>query len=477
MLTLGQPVLVWSDEFNGATIDSANWEHMIGDGTIYGVPAGWGNNELQYYTDRAVNSFVSNGSLHIVARQESFAGYGYTSARLRSKNKQDFLYGRMEGRIQLPSTAGIWPAFWMLPTNNVYGGWAASGEIDIMESVNVADTIFGTIHHGGPWPQNTSLGGTLSNGTDFSQGFHVYAIEWEPDVIRWYVDGVLYSVQTSGGWFSTNAPPGNTRAPFDQLFHFLLNVAVGGNFPGAPNGTSQFPQEMMIDYVRVYDLTPNGQSPFSGSPHAIGGRIEAEEFDNGGAGVAYNDCDTTNNGGAFRTLEGVDIEASTEGGFNIGWLCGGEWVEYTVDVAAGGNYLVESRVASNATGGSFHLEFDGVDKTGTVSVPVTGGWQSWTTVSAVAALDAGEQVLRFVNDSGPEEYNINYFDFTLLAASDLDLDGDVDLADYAILSGCVAGPGVSSPPGGCSASAFSSADLDNDGDVDLDDYGAFSAGF
>ena len=234
---------------------------------------------------------------------------------------------------------------------------------------------------------------------------------------------------------------------------------------------------MLIDYVRVYDLTPNAQSPFLGSPHAVPGRVEAEAFDNGGAAIAYNDCDATNNGGEFRTIEGVDIEASAEGGFNIGWLCGGEWVEYTIDVAAAGNYLIQTRAASNATGGSFHLEFDGEDKTGSVSVPVSGGWQTWTTVSVVAALDAGQQVLRFANESGVEEYNLNYFDFFLLAPSDLDLDGDTDLADYAILSDCVAGPDISLPPAGCSAEQFGLADLDEDGDVDLDDYGSFGAEF
>jgi beta-glucanase (GH16 family) len=242
-------VLIWSDEFDGTSLNLANWEHMIGDGSAYGIP-GWGNNELQYYTDRPENVTVSGGNLSIIARQENFAGHSYTSARLRTRNKQDFLYGRLEARIKLPDGGqGIWPAFWMLPTPSTYGGWAASGEIDIMETVNVPTTIHGTIHHGGQWPGNTSTGGS-TGGFNFSDDFHVYAIEWDPDQIRWYLDGVQYFVVSSSTWFST-ADPGNARAPFDLPFHFLLNVAVGGNWPGPPDGSTTFPTSMMVDWVRV----------------------------------------------------------------------------------------------------------------------------------------------------------------------------------------------------------------------------------
>ena len=250
---------IWSDEFDGREIDPANWEHMIGDGTAYGLLGGWGNNELQYYTDRPENSFVADGCLHIVAREGPFEGYNYTSARLRTKNNQDFLYGRLEARIQLPTGQGMWPAFWMLPTDEVYGAWAASGEIDIMESANIPTAIHGTIHFGGPWPNNTSSGGTLSDGTDFSRGFHTFEIEWTADAIAWYVDGVSYHAETSANWYS-DGDPGNSRAPFDQPFHLLLNVALGGNFPGPPDGSATFPQEMLVDWVRVYGF-PGGHPP------------------------------------------------------------------------------------------------------------------------------------------------------------------------------------------------------------------------
>lgn len=245
--------LVWSDEFYGSRINYENWAHQIGDGTEYGIPM-WGNGELQYYTARPENSYVKNGNLVIVARDESYQGRNYTSARLCTFAKQDFLYGKMEARIKLPSTKGMWPAFWMLPTDWVYGGWAASGEIDIVESINTATTIYGSIHYGGEWPYYVHDTEEYSDGTDFSEDFHVYTLEWEPDIMRWYVDGNLYSTKTSFLWYSDGAP-GNPRAPFDQRFHFLLNIAVGGHWPGPPNG-SVFPQQMLIDYVRVYHKNP-----------------------------------------------------------------------------------------------------------------------------------------------------------------------------------------------------------------------------
>lgn len=468
-------VLVWSDEFGGTSINPANWEHQVGNGTAYGLPAGWGNNEQQYYTNRAVNSFVADGILHIVALQENFAGHSYTSARLRSLNLQQFLYGRMEARIKLPVGQGLWPAFWMLPDNSPYGGWAASGEIDIMESVNAMTTIHGTIHYGGQWPNNTSSGGTFSGATDYSDQFHVYAVEWSPDTLRWYIDGCQYYSVTSSTWFSSNEPPFNDRAPFDVAFHFLLNVAVGGNFPGNPNGTASFPQEMLIDWVRVYDQGTT-QTGFIDLSHAIPGEIEAEDYDQGGQGVSFNDCNSSNNGGAYRPACGVDLEPCSEGGFNVGWLCAGEWIEYTVNVAEAGRYLVEARVASQASGGGFHLEFDGFDATGTINVPTTGGWQNWQTVTASADLSAGLAVMRFVNDAAGE-FNLNHFAFTLLDPADLDHDGDVDLADYELQADCMAGPNVGVPPLGCTGDMFGAADLDSDGDVDLRDFELFAPAF
>lgn len=258
-ITAGSPKTpVWSDEFGGSTLNLSNWEPMIGDGSAYGLP-GWGNNELQYYTDRAVNISVSGGMLRIVARRENFGGRQYTSARIRSKGKRDFLYGRMEARMKVPAGQGLWPAFWMLPTSTRYGAWAASGEIDIFETVNLATNAHGTIHHGGAWPSNASSGGNTA--TAAAAGFHIYAVEWEPDSIRWYVDGVQYYSRSSQDWYS-EAALWNERAPFDEPFHLLFNLAVGGNWPGSPTGSTPFPAELLVDYVRVYKakakITPPG---------------------------------------------------------------------------------------------------------------------------------------------------------------------------------------------------------------------------
>ncbi|MFG0245622.1 MAG: family 16 glycosylhydrolase [Phycisphaerales bacterium JB052] len=401
--------LQWSDEFDGTALNTDNWSYQTGTGTAYGLPAGWGNNELQYYTDSTANITVSDGTLKINAIEQRFNGRDYTSARIRSLYKQDFLYGRFEARMKLPSTPGIWPAFWMLPTNSPYGSWASSGEIDIMESVNYADRIYGTLHFGNNWPNNASDGPRLQDGTDFSQDFHTYRIDWDPDRITWYVDDIAYGSRPNTSWFSS-AAPSNPSAPFDSEFHLLLNVAVGGNFPGNPDGSSTFPQTLEVDYVRVYERV---QLPYSGQAHPVPGTIQAEDFDLGAQNQSYYDCDATNTGGEYRET-GVDIEVASEEGYNISDMCQGEWLEYTVDVQTAGTYTLETRVASDRTGGAFRIERDGQDLTGTVFFLATFGWQNWTTVTTNLELEAGEQVLRFVNMGVADtQYNVNSFTFTL----------------------------------------------------------------
>jgi beta-glucanase (GH16 family) len=244
-------ILVWSDEFDGTEVDLSRWTFMLGDGTEYGLPPGWGNNELQYYT--AENATVADGFLTITAREESAGGRDYTSARMRTLGKGDWTYGRMEMRARMPIGQGMWPAFWMLPSGSPYGGWAAGGEIDIVEYIGSRpDLILGTIHYGGPWPWNVySTSRYFLPGGSFHDDFHVFAIEWELGEIRWYVDGTLFAVRTR--WYSTGGP---YPAPFDVDFHLLLNLAVGGNLPGPPNAATEFPQEYVIDYVRVYQGPP-----------------------------------------------------------------------------------------------------------------------------------------------------------------------------------------------------------------------------
>lgn len=416
----GSYELVWEDEFTGTQLDTQKWSYMIGDGTQYGNP-GWGNNELQYYTDRELNAEVSGGSLKIIARQENFGGKPYTSARIRTIGNLDFMYGKVEAEMRLPSTTGIWPAFWMLPTNSPYGGWAAGGEIDIMESVNQADRIYGTIHHGGQWPNNVHTGGEYAPGTDFSQGFHTYTVEWDPDTIRWYVDGNLFRSLNRGNWYSTSAPD-NDRAPFDHNFHLLLNCAVGGNFPGNPNGSSQFPQVYEINWVRVYQRM---QEPFNGSPIVIPGVLEAEEFDEGYPGDAYSDCDIGNTGGAFRTDVDVDIEAIPGGGYNVGYMCPADWMEYTVDVQQAGDYTAIARVASQTSAGVFRLDIDGNDISGRVDVPNTGNWQVYTDVQFPITLPQGEHIMRLTNVGfSGDEFNIDSIEFVLKGGCLADVNGD-----------------------------------------------------
>ena len=493
--------LVWSDEFDGTSLDTSNWNYDIGDGCP-GL-CGWGNNELQYY--RSQNVSVSGGNLIIESREESYGGRSFTSGKIHTRDKHDFLYGRIEMRAKIPGGGGMWPAFWMMPQDAVYGGWAASGEIDIMEAVNDPNWTSGTLHFGGSWPNNTSSGGTYNpGGVNFSDDFHIYAVEWEQDQIRWYVDGVLFSTKYYTQWYS-DSDPGNPYAPFDQSFYIILNSAVGGNYPGCTDPgciDADLPQQFVVDYVRVYQETGNlaptveitspteadnpppgditfeatasdtdgnvvrvefyhgptylgedatapysyvwpsvadgcyaitakaiddesavgedtvdvtvgsgcGQIPYGGA-FVPPGRLQAEDFDIGGEGVSYHDSDLYNEGGVYRGGVGVDIENCSDAGagYNVGWISPGEWLEYTLDVPVAGEYPVDIRVASLMAGGTCRLEIDGVDATGDISLPPTGGWQVWSTASTTVALDAGSHILRFFTTT--DGYNLNWFEF------------------------------------------------------------------
>lgn len=244
--------LVWSDEFDGAQLDPEMWFFETEDGSQYGIP-GWGNNELQWYLPDSAE--LSNGLLIITARQEAQGGRNYTSARINTRDRFAFRYGRIEARMRLPGGQGLWPAFWLLPQDDTYGTWAASGEIDVMEAVNLGDsggnTIYGTLHYGGESPNNVFTDEQYTVATDATTEFHDYALEWDETEMRWYVDGVLYAMQNS--WYTASAA---FPAPFDQPFYILINVAVGGNFPGAPHASTIFPVSMEVDYVRVYSGEP-----------------------------------------------------------------------------------------------------------------------------------------------------------------------------------------------------------------------------
>ena len=300
--------LVWSDEFSGTSIDQNKWTHEVNCD-------GGGNNEKQCYTASSDNSFVENGVLNIVAKAAANQPLPYSSARLISKNQGDWTYGRFEIRAKAPSGQGAWPAIWMLPTDQIYGGWPHSGEIDIFEAVNlgvalnddggnVESYVHGTLHYGQSWPNNDSSGHSylLPDGENPADDFHVYAIEWEEGEIRWYVDGVLYETQRKStlsyndngdanglahrGWYTEHS--GDTlwnNAPFDERFHLLLNFAVGGSWPEAVNqggvdasafdGTNRF----LIDYVRVYECA---NSPSNGLGCATITEGYGDSVENGG---------------------------------------------------------------------------------------------------------------------------------------------------------------------------------------------------
>ncbi len=237
--------LVWADEFDGTSLDNSKWSYQVGAG-------GWGNNELQHYTDRIDNTTVSNGALQIIAKEEAYNGASYTSSRIRSINQGDWTYGRMEASIKLPVGQGIWPAFWMMPTESAYGIWPRSGEIDIMEYLGHQTSInYGTCHFGDAWDNKDYSGNSrnISPASYADGNFHTFSVEWEPNEIRWYVDGIHYHT------FDGNV--GSYIYPFDRDFHFILNIAVGGSWPGNPDATTVFPQTMEVDYVRVYQELPD----------------------------------------------------------------------------------------------------------------------------------------------------------------------------------------------------------------------------
>jgi beta-glucanase (GH16 family) len=234
--------LAWSDDFDGpagAAVDAARWRFDLGGG-------GWGNQELQTYTDRTRNAFLAgDGTLVIEAVREDF---GYTSARLKTQGVFEQAYGRFEARLQLPRGQGLWPAFWMLGADIGTAGWPVCGEIDIMENIGrEPSTVHGTLHGPG-YSGGEAVGASfaLPGGARFADDFHVFALEWEPAAMRWYVDGALYQTRTPADL------PAGRRWAFDHPFFLILNVAVGGNWPGPPDGTTVFPQRMRVDYVKVF---------------------------------------------------------------------------------------------------------------------------------------------------------------------------------------------------------------------------------
>ncbi|MGD0528166.1 MAG: glycoside hydrolase family 16 protein [Polyangiaceae bacterium] len=234
--------LSWSDEFTEGSLDATKWNVDTGDS--------FGTGQEDYDTPRPVNLSVSGGNLVLTARAESYQGASYTSARIETQGKFAQAYGRFEARIQIPAGQGLWPAFWLLGDDYASAGWPQCGELDIMEERGATPgTVLGSMH--GPGGDSYTAAFSLGGDASFSDDFHVFALEWEPGVARWYVDGQLYETQ------SADMLPASQTWVFDHPFFVILDLAVGGSFGGPITSATPMPQSMLVDYVRVYTNGPN----------------------------------------------------------------------------------------------------------------------------------------------------------------------------------------------------------------------------
>ena len=509
--------LVWNDEFDQGTMpDASKWTFQVGGG-------GWGNQELQYYTDaRPENARIENGLLVIEARSEAYQGASFTSARVMTRGKGDWRYGRMEMRAKLPSGLGTWPAFWMLASDSDYGsgGWPDTGEIDIMEAVGYEpDRSHSAVHMQALNHQLGNNPGSTIIKADSRSEFHVYAVDWSPTRIVTYVDdqvGLMYQKGTSD-W---------KKWPFDRPFHLILNLAVGGTWGGAQGvDPADFPARFEVDYVRVYEdaagppkvevrtadgrsdlnegeplslqvratdpvssisslvlyqgegvlasvaqsgqidlqldgVLPGcyglraraldsegwegfsellsvrvgsvcGQAPYLMVPPSIPGRFQAEYYDLGGPGVAYQELTPQNTGNGIRADEGVDIGVSSDigGGYQVENMTVREWTEYTVQVNTSGRYRLVARVSATRDG-QLRLAVDGVE----AAAPLMYQSTNSTTFFRNAVLDGveleeGVHTLRITHDSFGAY--INWYELQLMSATSVaDLPADQAVQVY-----------------------------------------------
>jgi len=395
--------LVWSDEFNsnGTHLDTNGldlnkWGYQNGTGAQYGLD-GWGNNEQQYYSSDNIE--VTNGNLVITPEIETIEGKPYSSGRLWTSPTFTKKYGKFEARMKLPVGQGFWPAFWMMPKSDIYGGWAASGELDIMEARGSEPTkVGGTIHYGGAWPSNKYTGKDYTfTGDKTINDFHTYAIEWEPGEIRWYVDGVLY--QTQNNW-STLGIDGEEKyafpAPYDQEFYIIINLAIGGNYVGnVVPGQAEFASNptMEVDYVRVYELV--------GRPYKtpVEPNIDAEPLPEGGRVPDANGnlvFDMNFEQGINENAEGIDTSFGDGWNFIHNAQFGGQATATIdsidgknfgkIDVSNVGNqpYSVQLEQHTTLTKGRWYqFSFDAkADKNRTLSTKLGGGpTAGWTAYS------------------------------------------------------------------------------------------------
>lgn len=406
--------LTFSQEFagvKGTAPDPAVWGRDLGG-------HGFGNNEMESYTDGARNAFLNgSGQLVIEARKEPTTGADgikkdYSSARLKTAGKFSQLYGKFEARLWLPKGKGIWPAFWMLGENIDKVGWPKCGEIDIMEFLgHETNRSYGTLHGPG-YSGGEGIQRKMVGQQELSAGFHTYSVIWEPELMEFFVDDKSFGKITPDDM-------GENEWVFNKPQFIILNLAVGGYWPGYPDATTTFPQRMLVDYVRAYKdenlvvdeaaiekrrlaRLAKARQPVNPAPVAIPGTVFFANYATGGTEISYHDSDTGNNGGAYRKQDGVDIGASGDASFkySVGWTKAGEWMEYVIDVPVAGSYTGTVRAASEGSGGAFHFEIKGKRVGSSVTVSSTGGWTQWQPFSAgTFNLPKGKSYLRVVMDS------------------------------------------------------------------------------
>jgi len=452
--------LVWSDEFTNSI--GPDWVFETGNGS-----GGWGNSELEYY--RPDNASIENGALKITANHESFGGFNYTSVRMKTQGKRSWKFGKIEARIKMPAFQGVWPAFWMLGDNISSVGWPACGELDIMEHINTENINYGTAHWLDNNNQNASYGGnTAVTVTDW----HTYSIEWDTNYIRWFVDGTKYHEIYIGGGI-------NGTSEFQNNFFILLNMAIGGNWPGFTVDNNAFPAAMYVDYVRVYQDAGGSSGPVtvykdcSYGGYAVSlqpgsytlSQLQALGISNddisslrvqsgykatlywddnfGGSSLvktADDDClvddgwndqassiviSTNTPSGTliqaenYSAMAGIQTETTTDdgGGQDVGWIDTGDWMAYnSINFPTTGAYKIEYRVASLNGGGKLSCDLNaGSIVLGQLDVPSTGGWQNWTTISHTVNVTAGTYNFGVYAQAGG--WNLNWIRITPLASA------------------------------------------------------------
>ncbi len=356
---------VWADEFTNGI--SSSWQFENGGG-------GWGNNEKEYY--QPANATVVNGQLQITAKKQSVGGMPYTSARMKTQGLKEITYGRIEARIKRPIGQGLWPAFWMLGANINSVGWPKCGELDIMEYVNTDPKVYGTAH----WDNNGQA--DYGNSITTTDDYHVYSIEWTPTYVRWFMDGTKYHELNI-----TNNTGGTEE--FQRPFFMLLNLAVAGNWPGQTVDESKLPATMYVDYVRVYQLT--------NAPAASSVTLQAE---------------------SANVNSGMQVETTTDtgGGQDMGYIDANDYLVFNnINFPTSGTYTLEYRVAS-PSGGTVSSDLNaGSIQLGNTTIPATGGWQNWTTVSRTVTVNAGTYNFGVFAQTGG--YNLNWVRITKVATA------------------------------------------------------------